>query len=129
MAKIKLPSGAELSITLAPFAESKGLYQAILKDIQHLKIDGEQEMDYNFLKDILCAGLSSDGVDKALTVCMNRATYNNLKIDENTFEPEKARQDYLLVCFEVAKVNIEPFTKSLYAKFSTVLAKLKKDPA
>jgi len=128
MKKVKLPSGADLEITLAPFSEAKALYQAFLKELKTLKIDAETEMDYNFIKDIICSGLSSKEVDEALSVCMGRATYKKLKIDDDTFEDEIARGDYLVVCYEVARANLEPFTKGLFAKFSPALEKFKKGP-
>lgn len=120
-----LPSGAELKITVGSFAESRALYQAILEEAKGLRVDFGTELDVNLLKDLLCSVLSSKKVEACLFQCMRRATYNGIRIDESTFEPVEARQDYLEVCFEVAKENITPFTKSLYAKFSPMLEKAK----
>lgn len=122
---IKLPSGAELRITLAPFADSKALYQAMLEEMKVLKIDPSAQIE-NLVKDIFCIGLSSQKVEAALKVCLARATYNKIRIDENTFEPEEARQDYIPLCFNVATENIRPFMKSLYAEFSRIKGMLEK---
>ena len=124
-----LPSGAELKITVAPFADSRALYQAILEEAKGLKVDASTEIDVNLFKDLLCSLLASKKVESAIMLCMKRATYNGLKIDEQTFEPVEARQDYFEACFEVAKENIAPFTKSLYARFSPLLAKVNLSPA
>lgn len=129
MTEVKLPSGAVLKITLAPFEDSRGLYQTLLEELKYLKLDMNAEIDGNLLKDIFCSGFSSKKVEAALWKCMLRATYNDAKISIDTFEPAEAREDYLTVCFEVAKENIMPFTKSLYAKYSQVLEKLKPNPA
>lgn len=126
---MKLPSGAELRITLAPFSDSKALYQAFLEEIKSLKWEASTEIDTNFIKDIFCVGLASKKFEAALWKCMERALYNNLKITENSFEPEEARQDYMVVCFEVAKENIMPFTKTLMPLFSQVSGMLGKSPA
>lgn len=129
MDPINLPSGAVLKITLAPFAQSKALYQAILEEVKTLRLDPDAEVDVNLYKDLFCVGFSSKKIEAALAKCLDRVTYNDLKIDDQTFESEAARDDYMTVCFEVTKANILPFTKSLYAKYSHILGLLKKDPA
>jgi hypothetical protein len=126
---MKLPSGAELRITLAPFSDAKALYQAFLEEVKTLKWEATTEIDTNFIKDIFCVGLASKKFEGALWKCMERALYNNLKITDQTFEPEEARQDYVPVCFEVAKENITPFTKTLMPLFSRVGGMLAKSPA
>jgi hypothetical protein len=110
---VTLPSGAELTIQLAPFTDAKALYQAFLEDIKALKWDAGTEMDTNFIKDILCVGLASKKFETCLWKCMERALYGGSKISPATFEAEEARQDYVSVCFEVAKENIMPFMKAL----------------
>lgn len=126
---IELPSGAKLDVKLAPFSDSKALLQAFLEEIKAVKMAADTQLDVNLFKDLFCAGFSSPKVEAALTVCMNRCLYNGLRIDRETFESAEARQDYMLACFEVAKENVAPFTKGLYAKYSTLLASLKDLPA
>ena len=120
MKKVKLPSGAELAITVAPFADSKELYQACLDELKNIKIDGGQELDYNFIKDIFCSGFASKKIEEKIWKCLSRCLYNDLKITEETFEDEKARGDYFDILFEVTQANILPFTKNLYVKFSQI---------
>jgi hypothetical protein len=132
---IKLPSGAELKITLSPFAVSKDLYQAFLVEMKNLKMDPKQEIDANFFKDIFCVAFSSKEIEEKLFKCMEKTMYDTTQLKskaeiESAFEPESARDDYFQVCFEVAKANIMPFTKSLYAQYSHIWELLKqKDPA
>lgn len=119
---IDLPSGAKLKITLAPFADAKNLYQALLEEMKTLKISAQTEIDVNFFKDLFCFGFSSKKVEQALEQCMKRCLLNGTRIDKDSFEPEELRQDYLIACIEVTKANIMPFIKPLLAKYSQVIA-------
>lgn len=125
--KIKLVSGKELDITLAPFEDSKSLYAACAEEVKGLKVDPDQSVDINFLKDIFLTGIFSKKIEQALVKCMSRATYAGLKIDKDTFEEEEARGDYMQVCFEVARANISPFTKNLSALWSDIKKVIPKD--
>lgn len=120
-----LPSGANLKITLGTFSESKNLYQVMLEEAKSLSISENDEIDVNLFKNIFCLGLSSKKIEQALKPCLARCLYNNFKIDENTFEPVEARQDYIKACFYVAKENMLPFGRGLYAEFLPLLEKLK----
>jgi len=128
MIEKKLPSGSTLKFSLAPFADAKALYQACLEEMRGLTVDPREEIDVNLFKDLFCVALSSKKIEAAVWDCLKRATYNNgkgdLKISSDTFEPLEARQDYIPACFEVAKENIAPFAKSLYAEFSPLWEKI-----
>jgi hypothetical protein len=126
---IALPSGAELKIDVAPFAVAKALYQSILEEMKAVQIDPEQEVDVNLFKDLFCVSFSSKKIELALKECMKRAIYNGARITDETWEPVEARDDYLKVCFEVAKENIAPFVKSLYAEYSHLQEMLRSVPA
>lgn len=134
MKEIDLPSGAKLTITEAPFADARELYQAMLEEIKNidLRVDDNSELaTLLFLKDFFCYGFSSKKIEQCLEKCFIKCLYNSgegdFKIDKNTFEPVNAREDYLTVCMEVAKENILPFMKSLYAKYKPLIEKIKKD--
>ncbi len=123
---MKLPSGRELEITLADFATSKALYMAFAEEAKALKINSQDDLDVNLIKDALCSALSSSKIEAALYKCMARVTVDKLKVDvATTFEAEEFRGDYFVVCFEVAKANLLPFTKSLSAKLSLLSERLK----
>ncbi len=123
MKEVQLPSGAILKITLSPFAVAKELFQAVSEEAKILKLNAEMEIDVNLIKDIVATGLASKKIEACIWECMKKATYNGLKITDETFEPEQARQDYLTVILEVAKENIMPFTKSLFAQYGDILKK------
>lgn len=116
MRDVTLPSGAVLSVGLAPFADSLALYQSLLEEGKTLTLDPSQNVDANFYKDLFCVGFSSKKIEASTKKCMEKCLYNKLRIDSQTFEPVKAREDYMTVLFEVTKDNIAPFTKSLYAQ-------------
>lgn len=123
--EVTLPSGAILKIAPATFAESKALYQAMLEEAVHINIGSQGELG-NVFKDLFCMGFASKKIEACLEACFKKCIYNDgkgdLKIDKDTFEPVSAREDYLTVCMEVAKENVSPFMKSLYAEYRRVLA-------
>lgn len=126
--EIKLPSGAMLRVNLASFADSKELFQSFLEEAQKVRFDFtlDSEVNLDMFKDIIFIGLSSKKIERALWECMKVALYNDKKINEETFESEEARQDYLPVVFEVARLNIAPFTKNLFALLLPLKAVMEK---
>jgi hypothetical protein len=123
MKEVTLPSGATLKITPSPFAVARDLFQAVTDELKAVHISASTEIDVNLFKDMFCAGLSSKRIEKCLMECLKKATYNGLKITEDTFEPVEAREDYVHVMLEVAKENLAPFMKSLFASFGDILKK------
>lgn len=119
--KIKLNSGRVLTLGLAPFGDSRKLYQIASEGMTNFKLEGKQELDFNFLKDITCFLISNKEFEEALMECAKKCLYEGEKITEDIFEDEKAREDYLEICFHIAKKNIAPFTKTLMQKYSTLL--------
>jgi hypothetical protein len=119
--KVTLPSGAELTIGISPFEVAKNLYQAILEEVRVLKLDPAAEIDVNLFKDLYCTGFSSKKIEACVTRCFEKVLYNGARVTAETWEPVEARQDYQEACWAVAQENIEPFTKSLYAKYQTIL--------
>lgn len=129
MDPIKLPSGRELRITMSPFAVGRDLYQAALEEIKGVTLDMDAEIDGNFFKDLFCVGASSKKIEKCLWKCLEKAVIDGEKITEDSFESEEHRGDYFDVMYEVGRVNIFPFTKSLYVKYGHLLALLQKTPS
>jgi hypothetical protein len=120
MKEVKLPSGAVLKINVPAFEVSKALYQTVFEEAKSVIVSGKTEMA-SVYKDLFCIGVSSKKIEACLWECFKVCTYNgtgaDLKIDKDTFEPVTARQDYMTVCIAVAKENIDPFVKSLYAEY------------
>jgi hypothetical protein len=125
--EINLPSGAKLGITLAPFSDSKALYTALIQELKTIHIGELTKLNINLMKDLICAAMSSENVEKCIWKCMERAVYNKLNITQDTFEPEEARQDYNIVLMEVGKANVLPFLKSLSPQYAEILSVLKSD--
>jgi len=123
----KLPSGAKLKIQIAPFADAKNLYQAILREAYGVQFSMKAEMT-SLLKDLFCVGFASQHIEACLWECFKRCTIDGLKIDKDTFEPVDRRDDYMKVCIEVAKANILPFVKSLYAEYQAIMPMIEKNP-
>lgn len=126
MKSVKMPSGATLKISPAPFVDAYALYQAVLVELRGVTVT-ETEFTGNLLKNILCAGFGSKAIETRLWTCLARCTYNDgvsgdLKITLDTFEPVERRGDYVKVCVEVARENVAPFASSLYAEYTNAIA-------
>lgn len=119
MREMQLPSGAVLKINAAPWAEAKALYKAMLKEMRDVEINTKSEA-LDLYKNLFCVGFASNEIEACLAQCLKRCTYNDLKIDNDTFEKVETREDYVTVCVEVAKENVFPFLKSLYAEFQRI---------
>lgn len=124
MKSVTLPTGAKLDISVSDFVVSKALYQAVCEEAKGVQIDSMDSV-LNLSKDAICSLLCSKKVEIALEACMKRVAYNGKKIDSDTWEPVKAREDYLYACFEVAKENIEPFSKPLMQRFFPLWERMK----
>ena len=120
MQQVKLPSGSTLSITLGSFDEALHLFQTLSKEVGAVKISATDH-HVNLFKDLFCSVSSSKDVQAALWPCLSRCLYNKQKVNKDLFEDEKAREDFLDICMEVAKINCAPFTKNLYAKFAEAM--------
>lgn len=128
MEEVKLPSGAMLRVGLAPFADARDLYQAVLEEARGVKINPEDNV-LSLQKEIFCAFLTSKKVEAAVWKCMEKCLYNGARIKEETFEPELARGDYIDVLYSVTEKNVSPFLKSLSAEFSLIREILKSSRA
>lgn len=128
MTELKLPSGATLKLSPAPFGDAKALYQAVLEEMKSVEVSSTTDLASLF-KNLACVGFSSKKIDACLWECFKRCLYNDLKIDKDTFEPVEARDDYMLVSIAVAKENILPFVKSLYAEYQQFLSMTEKSQA
>lgn len=122
--EVKLPSGAELKVTLSEFDVADDLLKAYASAIKGMRISADDELDFNLFKDIITTGISDKDIQKHLWKCAERASYNGVRIDRNTFQPAEARQDYLPAMFEIGKANLYPFLKGLFAKYAPLVEKV-----
>jgi len=126
MEKIDLPSGAILEIGLLPYEEAWNVQKKIASVFDQVKLDpgsiewsNIMKTDLLVLKGPICQILSNDLVIAAAKECFKKCLYNNLKIDNMTFDSKEARGDYLYCVFHVLKANIEPFFAGLASLLST----------
>lgn len=121
--EVKLPSGAVLKVQAASFEDAKTLYQAVLEESKSLEFKSGLDVS-ELLKSLLAYTFASKRIESALWVCFQNCIYNggagDLKIDKDTFQKVEAREDYPIVCLEVAEENIRPFTKSLSVVFNRI---------
>lgn len=109
-----------LKISLAPFADAKALYQALLAELKGIPLN--ESVDHTSLfKDLACVAFSSPKVEACVWKCMARCTIEGHRITEDTFEPVAMRGDYIQVLMAVGRANVFPFLSSLYAEFKTYL--------
>lgn len=126
--KIILSSGAKLEITPLPYLKAWSVSQIVIKEVEKIGLDPKdlKSIDFNNpmaadvlnFKNPLCAVLASESILEAAKTCMERCTYNGLRIDDDTFERIEARQDFLPVVFSVLKENISPFFANLFSYFT-----------
>ena len=114
-------------IGFATFRESKALFDTILKKIEASHFDAKQEMDINFIKNVVLSLVSSEDVEKKLWPILERCVYGNHKdkVNEQLFESNmEARGDFLEICYHATIESINPFTKNLYGKYKPRLQEL-----
>lgn len=124
MNEIDLESGKKLRLSLASFSLGKELYQSFSEELLKLDVKFDDEMDINFLKNLILTFLSSKKIENCLWRCAEKCLYENMKVTQDLFENEEARQDYFEIMFHVAKRNLDPFVKALYAKYKDSFQKV-----
>lgn len=117
MKEVELPSGAILKINQSPFEVSLALKEAIIEELKSITFGKDTDVT-DAIKNLYCISFSSQKIKSALKECLKRHTYNDLKIDSQTFESLDSRQDYETVCMEVTKAEISPFGKEGFVKFA-----------
>lgn len=122
-------NGAKVVICAAPLMEAFNLKSLIQKALLTNNIKLEEALD-NDIFSILMALDSSPEIFEAMFKCLEKSTYNNIKITKETFEPEQARADLYEVFYYCLKVNVYPFFKSLLSKFGSgfMMAPHEEDP-
>lgn len=112
-----LPSGSELRMTMAPFADGHKLLKAVSREIEGIKLD---LTDVDPIKNFIARMIYSDEIERALKPCLERCNYNKMQITMDVFEDEKARADYLPIVKEVLAYNLQPFLGSLPSLFMDI---------
>lgn len=138
-----LDSGAKLNITLADFEICDRLLMAVTKEMESVGInlglksgnlaeffslDMDKDAALNTLKNVIMRLASSALIRPILWECMERVTYNGLKVNKKTFEGEKERGDWPIVAKEVLVSNLIPFFPGLSLKFGDALKGITASP-
>ena len=130
MQNISLKNGHVLGLTIADFGPANRLRKEIVREMRSVRLDTDMdlsnlkdvlkmEMDaktLNTVKDIVCQLLGSDAVEAAVFECMKKCTLQGEKITPSSFDKEETREDFLVVAWEVIKINIAPFFAGLDLK-------------
>lgn len=127
MKEYKLPSGKTMRYNISSFHKGTTLYQTILREARTLDLSSATELDEKLILQIGLLALSSTKIEEAILECCDKAVIDGEGFSKEYFEPEDNREDYIPALAEIAKANIMPFMKSLYAQFSTIFQKVKND--
>lgn len=123
---LKGKHGADIVIYSAPWRDAKMLFMAVSREASRQGVNFDDPANSFFsLFFRLCGSIE---VDSALAICLQRCTYNNEKITDETFNSIEAREDFHQVVKECAMVNLGPLGKELYSEFEALFAK-KKNPS
>jgi hypothetical protein len=126
-------SGAKVRVTAAPFGDAMALKNALVRELANSGISlsskvladlqafgAQADVDVGTLMAHFMRLDSSPLVNDAIAKCLERCTYNSMKITADTFEDVDARGDYYEIVFACVKENITPFLKGLASKLSNL---------
>jgi hypothetical protein len=124
-------TGAKIIINVADFEDSFALKSSISGclasrgiDLSKINLDDLFSSDVSVIINPILALDSSPDVNRCIRKCMLKCTYNGESIKPLIFEPEKAREDYYLVVYEVLYANLSPFFSKVFSKFQLLFQKL-----
>lgn len=134
MQEFKLKSGNVLKVNVAPFIDSIKLVNVVARAFSqrglNFKIDRETELSFQGLfsknPDAFIKGLMDivfeEFVMELVFKCAERCIYIqngvSVKITQDTFESESARNDFYEIMYNIAYENIKPFFKNLLTVLS-----------
>jgi hypothetical protein len=118
----KLPSGVMLDITLLDYEKAFAVFQTTVRqigilDVDLSKIDLEKfaALDVMEFKRPLTQILSNSDLVKAGNQCLEKCTYDGIKVTTKTWESPEARKDYLFAIFYALKENCYPFVEGVFS--------------
>lgn len=141
--KFDLPSGAVLTVSVAPFADAWLLMKASLKSLKGMELKADDlKRDMNELLETPSALASimdrvvefatSNDVEAAIWKCAQRALYipagvpaefPGMKLNPGLFDDqtygEKAREDYARIVVAILEVNCKPFLVKALSGFTS----------
>ena len=122
----ELPSGKYIDVTPLPCEQAWEVAQTVLRVVEKMQLDLKGvDFDALLVTDILafkgpiCTLLGSKEINDVVKQCFSRCSYNQVKINEQTFEPVECRQDFLPCAYYALKENAYPFFGSLVSFLKT----------
>lgn len=116
-------SNAKVVLNAASFRDAFSLKATIIKALKEsgikVSLDSFETMDG--LMSIWMALDSSEELFNMIMKCLQKSTYNGVRITEETFEDEKARGDMYEIFIECIKINILPFYTPLLSRLKIEL--------
>lgn len=129
--EFKTANGVEVVINDPDFLDAIALKNALGREFKKadIKLDIEQlrtnlDVDANVLISALLQIDTSEDVYKAVFKCLERSTYNKLKISPSTFQDPKAREDFYEIYVACIKETISPFLKGLVSRLSGIKSQI-----
>lgn len=149
----ELPSGATLSVTVAPFADAWALMKASLKTLKGMDLTAEDlkrdmatllstPSALALILDRIVDFATSSEVESAMWRCAQRSLYipagsdpafPGTKVNQNLFDDpvhgNSAREDYTRILMAILEVNCKPFlAKALSGLLTPKATSFKGDP-
>ena len=105
-------------ISASPFIDASELRDALLKSIKGIQVSPELlKTDVTAMKDALIEASTSPEVRVALFKCLERATYDGVRVNVGLFDDpqlgERAREDYYNMAWKAVEVNCLPFLRRI----------------
>jgi DNA-binding phage protein len=118
---------------MASFDEGDALLDSVLKVVDGITVTSKDD-HINVLKGLFTRAKLSPEIKIALKPCLARTIYKTLNdqgnpvvsklVNNEIFEDEKNRGDYLIVLKEVLEYNLSPFFVPLISAFSDLESKI-----
>jgi hypothetical protein len=130
--KKELKSGAFLEIQMSSHENCMDFITCLANELKKvdLKLDDLKEgfnteiSDiFNPIKNLFLNLLTSKDIKNCLEKLFSKCLYNDKKINNDLFDNDiKARGDYFIICWEVARYNLSPFLpKNINLDFASFL--------
>lgn len=123
----KLQSGKTLRFNISTFDNGKNLSQVIARELRTLNVSSITEIDETLFLQMGLLGISSVEIENAIWLCFDKAVVDGDKLNKEYFKSVANREDYFEICSVIAKANLAPFMKGLYAQFQMLFQEVMKN--
>ena len=106
------------------FRERESLADSVLIELEKLKISNEDEIDFNFGKNLICRLFTSVRVKSAANKLLGRCTIDGERVTDKYKETDEFMEDYLEVFTQILIQTVSPFLSKAPAIFESVVTYL-----